>query len=725
MLRTRLLLLAVGFVLFGSAGPALAATIMVNTNVDDTAPGDGQCSLRKAIEDVDSPGSNQTDCAPAAFGANTIVLGAGNYFLGGPSAITSTELTVAPTVPSLTISGAGEGQTTVNATALPDRVLSIAQGANVTIQNLTLTGGNAPAGAAGSTGQAGGAGASGGAILNQGTLTVSDAAITGGIAGSGGPGAAGSSSGSAAGGSGSAGGQGGSGGAIYNTGTLTLNGAAISGNSAGAGGQGGVGGQGGTSGGSGGAGGAAGDGGAITNAGGSLTVEASTISGNSAGSGGSGGNGGSGSATTGGNGGAGGAGANGGGIATDGGTLSVVNSTFASNSAGAGGAGGTGGAGHTAGGSGAVGGGGGSGGGLAATSPQSASLLNVTAAGNSPGGSGAGGTGGTGQPAGGAGTAGAAGAAGGVFDQGSTTTLQNSLLALNAGGNCSGSLLDGGYNLSFGDSTCPATFAGGNPNLGALQDNGGPTKTISLGSGSAAIDQIRSAGSGCPPTDQRGVPRPSGPKCDIGAYEVAPPLAVTDAPTKTVSTGATLAATVTPNGGAADTTVSFQYGTTTRYGTTKAIQGVGGVVAVPVLLVVTGLKRNTTYHYRVVVTTPDGMGFGADRTFVTSVTPMIRSLRIKPAVFRPGGGAAISYLDSRAATTTFTVLRCAKLKAGKCIRPKRARVFRHHDVAGHNRLRLAARAQGHELAPATYLLEATPRAAGRTGATATAVFKIS
>ena len=309
-----------------------------------------------------------------------------------------------------------------------------------------------------------------------------------------------------------------------------------------------------------------------------------------------------------------------------------------------------------------------------------------------------------------------------MFDQGSTTTLQNSLVALNAGGNCSGSLLDGGHNLGFGDSTCPATFATGNPNLGALQDNGGPTRTISLGAGSAAIDQIPAAGSGCPPTDQRGVPRPSGPKCDIGAYEVAPPVAVTDAPTKTASTGATLAATVTANGGAADTTVSFQYGTTTRYGTATAIQGVGGVVAVPVLLAVTGLKPNTTYHYRVGVATPDGMSFGADRTFVTSVAPAIRSLRIKPAVFRPAGapghgktGATITYSDSRAATATLVVLRCTASKRGKCTHLTRTGSFTHADRAGANRLYFSGRVRGHGLAPGSYRLEVTPRAGGKAG----------
>jgi CSLREA domain-containing protein len=57
-----------------------------------------------------------------------------------------------------------------------------------------------------------------------------------------------------------------------------------------------------------------------------------------------------------------------------------------------------------------------------------------------------------------------------------------------------------------------------NPLLGPLGDNGGPTFTHALLMGSPAID----AGT-CgyyPGTDQRGVARPQGAGCDIGAYEV-------------------------------------------------------------------------------------------------------------------------------------------------------------------------------------------------------------
>jgi hypothetical protein len=54
--------------------------------------------------------------------------------------------------------------------------------------------------------------------------------------------------------------------------------------------------------------------------------------------------------------------------------------------------------------------------------------------------------------------------------------------------------------------------------LGVLQDNGGYTPTFLPGTGSAAIDNGKNAG--CPATDQRGLPRPQGMHCDIGAVEV-------------------------------------------------------------------------------------------------------------------------------------------------------------------------------------------------------------
>ncbi|MFX5956840.1 choice-of-anchor Q domain-containing protein, partial [Acinetobacter baumannii] len=78
------------------------------------------------------------------------------------------------------------------------------------------------------------------------------------------------------------------------------------------------------------------------------------------------------------------------------------------------------------------------------------------------------------------------------------------------------------------------------------------------------IDQIPATGTDCPATDQRGVARPVGPKCDIGAYELAGPKVVVNPPTAVTRTTATLHGSVTPNAGIAS--AHFIYGPTTKYG---------------------------------------------------------------------------------------------------------------------------------------------------------------
>jgi Right handed beta helix region len=120
---------------------------------------------------------------------------------------------------------------------------------------------------------------------------------------------------------------------------------------------------------------------------------------------------------------------------------------------------------------------------------------------------------------------------GGIYVFSSVTAyLSNTLIANSpAGGNCAGFaqyLTDNGYNLAD-DNACNLTASTSmpntNPNLGPLADNGGLTKTHALLSGSPAVDRIPQGTNGCGTTittDQRGVSRPQGIGCDIGAYEV-------------------------------------------------------------------------------------------------------------------------------------------------------------------------------------------------------------
>jgi hypothetical protein len=80
------------------------------------------------------------------------------------------------------------------------------------------------------------------------------------------------------------------------------------------------------------------------------------------------------------------------------------------------------------------------------------------------------------------------------------------------GGNIIGDATGCGFSAGAGDR------ANVDPLLGPLQNNGGPTETHAIPSWSPAVD---GAFGGCPPppVDQRGMARPQGPRCDIGAYE--------------------------------------------------------------------------------------------------------------------------------------------------------------------------------------------------------------
>jgi CSLREA domain-containing protein/uncharacterized repeat protein (TIGR01451 family) len=115
---------------------------------------------------------------------------------------------------------------------------------------------------------------------------------------------------------------------------------------------------------------------------------------------------------------------------------------------------------------------------------------------------------------------------------GSATLLaKNTIIAGNTGpmgpSNCAVvAMLTSDHNLS-NDASCMFTDPGSRQNvdakLGPLANNGGETDTLALLEGSPAIDSGTSAG--CPPVDQRGITRPQGPACDIGAFErvLAPP----------------------------------------------------------------------------------------------------------------------------------------------------------------------------------------------------------
>lgn len=108
---------------------------------------------------------------------------------------------------------------------------------------------------------------------------------------------------------------------------------------------------------------------------------------------------------------------------------------------------------------------------------------------------------------------------GGIANGTGAFTLRGTILAANLAGNCAGTVTTGGNNLDSG-TTCSLAageLSSSDPLLGPLAANGGPTATHAFLTGSPARDSGGTAG--CPPTDQRGISRPQGPACDIGAYE--------------------------------------------------------------------------------------------------------------------------------------------------------------------------------------------------------------
>ena len=493
----------------------LLTVLTVNSLADNTTAGDNLVTLREAINAAN--GDTATDLNQTGSGADTIVFDPSLTAAGDVSIQLSqfdTGLDNGEFGPSafiigtdITIQGAtgNNGITIVrNGSGANFRLFHVFAGGSLKLDSLTLTGGVARGG----DGFQGGGGAlgAGGAIFNQGAVTVTGSTFTGNTA------------------------QGGNGG-----------------NNANGGGGGGVGAN------------------AVNGTGGGPNggIPGSDTQGVSGADGGNGGGGGgsrpgfSGSGGFGGFGGGGGAARGFGGVGGNGGFGG------GGGTSGAGGAGGFGGGNATAGGN-PIGGGGAGLGGAIFNESGTVRLFNSTFTGNTA----TGGTGGNkGQALGGA-----------VFTRNGEVELRNSTLAGNAASNGGGAVyaigdgtvgsgFTGGsyglalYNTILADSAASASdigltsinasannqftaqgslietpgtaLAGGfisaDPNLGLLADNGGPTQTLALLAGSAAIDAGDNSVATGPTntaltTDQRGAgfARIVNTTVDIGAFELRP-----------------------------------------------------------------------------------------------------------------------------------------------------------------------------------------------------------
>lgn len=490
-------------------------TITVTTVVDELTA-NNQCSLREAIQAANT--DSAVGGCPAGSGDDRILLPGGVLLLTLAGANEDNNGTGDLDIRSnLTLSGLGAATTIIDGNQL-DRVLQIHPGATVTVEHLTITNGQSPAGAASSSGR-GEDGAAGGGILNAGNLTLRSVIVHNNRTGDGGANGFGSVTAA----------NGGPGGGLFNSGALSLIFVQVSDNGTGQG----------SNGGNEASAGDGGDGGGIANTG-TLTISDSWIDGNHTGQSGGGF---TRRAMKGGN---------GGGL-FNAGTVLVTASTISKN--------------YTDAGPNApyppgnVGASAGLGGGLyntgVFTATNSTISENRTADGRSnlcgKCGAGIGGDGGgiynlgtvTLQHAtvvnnvagdGGAMLSGKArgGDGGGIFSEGKTN-LQSTILAANVtarnGPDCSATLTSFGFNLVQSTDAC--LFHGneiGNllhlaPMVLPLANYGGATSTHALLPGSSAVDAGSCADAisgGALLVDQRGVSRPQMRGCDIGAYEALP-----------------------------------------------------------------------------------------------------------------------------------------------------------------------------------------------------------
>jgi hypothetical protein len=93
------------------------------------------------------------------------------------------------------------------------------------------------------------------------------------------------------------------------------------------------------------------------------------------------------------------------------------------------------------------------------------------------------------------------------------------------------------------------------------------------------------------------------------------PVVTTNSATNVTASSATLNGSLDPHG--LTTNASFQYGTTTSYGHTTAMQSQSGSTFRNITANIGGLTTHTTYHFRIVATNSAGTRFGTDGTFTT------------------------------------------------------------------------------------------------------------
>ena len=94
-----------------------------------------------------------------------------------------------------------------------------------------------------------------------------------------------------------------------------------------------------------------------------------------------------------------------------------------------------------------------------------------------------------------------------------------------------------------------------------------------------------------------------------------PPVVTTNPASNVTTSSARLNGSLDPHG--LTTTVYFQYGRTTSYGSATPMKSQSGNMYRDIASNIGGLTTRTTYHFRIVATNSGGTRLGSDRTFAT------------------------------------------------------------------------------------------------------------
>lgn len=162
---------------------------------------------------------------------------------------------------------------------------------------------------------------------------------------------------------------------------------------------------------------------------------------------------------------------------------------------------------------------------------------------------------------------------------------------------------------------------------GLTTNYGSTTSSSSLGSGSSAVNVVKAI-SGLAlnstyhfrlvATNSRGTAY--GADHTFTNVQSPSPTITTQSTGEVANTTAAVSALVNPNG--FSSTVRFEYGTTTSYGTLTSLQNIGGGTEdVSVGATLSGLQQDTLYHFRTVAANGNGTTLGADKTFSTAPRP--------------------------------------------------------------------------------------------------------